>query len=80
MVHDPLANAREALHEYGLKLTPIDELEKLDALVLAVSHKWYTDLGPERLAAMVRTGGVLADVKSVVDPTRLGPGVRYWSL
>ena len=39
IVHDPLANAREAMHEYGLKLAQIEEMDRLDALVLAVSHR-----------------------------------------
>jgi UDP-N-acetyl-D-galactosamine dehydrogenase len=80
MVHDPLASAREAMHEYRVKLASLDEMQKLDALVLAVSHKWYLDLGAGRLAAMVKRGGVVVDVKSVLDPARLGPNLRYWSL
>ena len=48
LVHDPLASAPEALHEYGLKLSPWRELSPLDAMVFAVSHRWYLDLGPER--------------------------------
>jgi UDP-N-acetyl-D-galactosamine dehydrogenase len=80
MVHDPIASPREAQHEYGVKIAALDEMERLDALVLAVSHKWYLELGQVRLAAMVRQGGVLVDVKSVLDPQRLDRGLRYWSL
>jgi UDP-N-acetyl-D-galactosamine dehydrogenase len=79
-VHDPLASAREAMHEYGVKLSPLEELSRLDALILAVSHKEYRDLGQPRLMAMLGDRGVLVDVKSVIDPAQLRPGVRYWSL
>jgi UDP-N-acetyl-D-galactosamine dehydrogenase len=80
MVHDPIASAPEALHEYGVKLSPLEEFVRLDALVLAVSHKWYLDQGQQRLSAMLRDGGVLADVKSVLDPSRIDRAIRYWSL
>src|SRR5271166_1800029 len=58
-VHDPHASIPEARHEYGLEPCPIEEMGGLDALVLAVSHKWYLDLGQERLVGMVREGGVI---------------------
>jgi UDP-N-acetyl-D-galactosamine dehydrogenase len=80
IVHDPLASASEALHEYGVKLATIEEMTRLDALVLAVSHSWYLDLGQERLTAMVRDGGVMVDVKSVLEPGRAERGIRLWSL
>lgn len=81
LVHDPQANAREAAHEYGVKLAPIEEMTGLDALVLAVSHRWYLELGAERLLGMVKDGGVFADVKSALDPDQAkGRRVRYWSL
>jgi UDP-N-acetyl-D-galactosamine dehydrogenase len=80
LVHDPLANEAEAKHEYGLRLSPLDALSHLDAMVLAVSHRWYLDLGQPNLLGMVRDGGVVADVKSVLDPNAMERGIRYWSL
>jgi UDP-N-acetyl-D-galactosamine dehydrogenase len=80
LVHDPIASAPDAMHEYGVKLLPIDEMLQLDALILAVSHKWYLSVGQSRLLAMVRDGGVLVDVKSVLDPARIERQIRYWSL
>jgi UDP-N-acetyl-D-galactosamine dehydrogenase len=83
MVHDPLASAPEAMHEYGVKLVPIEEMVHLDALILAVCHSHYLELGDDRLVAAVRDGGVVADVKSALDPARIGRmgrRIRYWSL
>src|SRR4029077_8524163 len=37
-VHDPVADPAEALHEYGVRLTPWDELPRAHALVAAVAH------------------------------------------
>jgi UDP-N-acetyl-D-galactosamine dehydrogenase len=79
-VHDPTASAPEALHEYGIKLAALEEMHQLDALVLAVSHKQYLELPVEQLTGMLRRGGLLLDVKSALDPARVGAGVRYWSL
>jgi UDP-N-acetyl-D-glucosamine/UDP-N-acetyl-D-galactosamine dehydrogenase len=80
LVHDPVANAKEAMHEYGVKLAPLEEMGRLDALIVAVSHAWYLQLGQARLVSLVRDGGVLVDVKSVLDPDALERQIRYWSL
>jgi UDP-N-acetyl-D-galactosamine dehydrogenase len=79
MIHDPIANAEEALHEYGLRLKPLEEFRTLDALVLAVAHKEYVALG-SNLLAPVRDGGIFVDVKSVLQPSTVEPRLRYWSL
>jgi len=80
MVHDPLASAAEATHEHGVKLSPLGEMTHLDALVLAVSHRAYLDLGQPHLMSLVRDRGVVVDVKSALDPARMERGLRYWSL
>lgn len=80
LVHDPLATAEEAMHEYGIRLSAMEDLRALDALVLAVSHRAYLDVPLERLLAPVRDGGVFVDVKSVVVPDKVGRRIRYWSL
>jgi UDP-N-acetyl-D-galactosamine dehydrogenase len=69
-VHDPLADASEAEREYGVALTPWEELPRdCDALVVAVAHAAYRDMPPAELLACLRPGGCVIDVKSVVaDP------------
>ena len=43
-VHDPIAEAREAEHEYGIRLTAWDDLpDDADAIVAAVSHSEYLE-------------------------------------
>jgi len=80
LIHDPIASASEAQHEYGLKLSPLEEMRDLDALVLAVSHKKYAELGQDKVLGLVKAGGVVVDVKSAFDPAKLDRGLRYWSL
>ena len=80
IIHDPVANAQEAVHEYGLKLSSLYEFRKLDALILAVSHKQYLEIGAPKLCSFVREGGIFVDVKSALDASKMEPGIRYWSL
>jgi UDP-N-acetyl-D-galactosamine dehydrogenase len=80
-VTDPLAEAEEAMHEYGVKLTPFDELPRADALVAAVAHREYTRLSVEDLGRKMIKGGAFIDVKAVFDPAALGAaGYRVWRL
>jgi UDP-N-acetyl-D-galactosamine dehydrogenase len=81
MLYDPWADAAETKHEYGLTLFKDEDLTNLDALVLAVSHRQFLEVPAEKLAARVKPGGVLVDVKSAIDPAKLPKGrVTYWCL
>ena len=78
-VHDPLADAAEARHEYGLSLSP-DALERsYDLVFVAVPHEAYRGLPDERVAGLVAEGGLLADLKNLFAQRPL-PGVRRWTL
>jgi UDP-N-acetyl-D-galactosamine dehydrogenase len=80
IIHDPHATKAEALHEYGLNLSSLEEFRALDGVVFAVSHKWYMDMGIDKITASLRDGGVFVDVKSVYDASKMKRGIRYWSL
>ncbi len=81
LVHDPLGNPEEALHEYGIALCDWSELRGLDALIVAVAHREYLEAGVDNLLELVRDGGVVVDVKSALDPSRMARrGLSYWSL
>ena len=80
LVHDPLGDPEEARDEYGIALSGLDEMESLDALVLAVAHRDYLALGAVGLAERLSAGGVLVDVKSAFGPGDFPAHVRYWSL
>src|SRR6476661_7271345 len=40
-VHDPVADTAEAVHEYGITLTPWERLPRAHAIVLAVAHRQF---------------------------------------
>jgi len=78
---DPFADPAETKHEYGLSVTPLDELKELDALILAVSHKQYVGQPLSFLIDRIKPGGVLVDVKSAINPADVPAGrVSYWCL
>ena len=62
-VYDPWVDAAEAKHEYGLD--PVAKLEpgRYDAVILAVAHKQFLEMGIERIRALGKPGAVLFDVK-----------------
>jgi UDP-N-acetyl-D-glucosamine/UDP-N-acetyl-D-galactosamine dehydrogenase len=66
-VHDPVATAESAMHEYGIELTPWDKLPKCAGVVMAVNHKEFMDLGTEKLQTLLQPKGVFVDVKSAFD-------------
>jgi len=64
-VHDPWIDAAEAEHEYGI--TPIRTPQKgvYDAIVLAVAHREFRQLGIEEIRAYGKHPHVLYDIKYV---------------
>jgi len=80
LIHDPMADEAETLHEYGLKLSSFKEFHDLDALVLAVNHREFLDLGPDSLCKCLGKSAVFIDVKSCFDPKQFNDQVVYWSL
>ncbi|HSK41673.1 MAG TPA: nucleotide sugar dehydrogenase [Arenibaculum sp.] len=79
LVHDPLADAQEARREYAIELCGSEDLVDLDAVVLAVSHDAYRRAGPG-IAGLLGPGGILMDVKSILEPSAIPGHIRYWSL
>ena len=80
MVNDPLADADTVRRAYGVELTPLEDMQDLCALVLAVSHREYVALGPKALGDMVAANGIVVDVKADIDPGSLREDIEYWSL
>ena len=79
IVHDARADAEAVREEYGVELAPLEELTDLRALIYAVGHEEYRPLHG-RISEMVADGGIVADVRSLLDPASLRSDIRYWSL
>lgn len=80
-VHDPLGDAGEALHEYGVSLVPFAELKPAAAVVVAVAHREYCELTVPALRSLMGEDPVLIDVKSIFNPVAIkGAGIALWRL
>ena len=80
-VHDPIADSDECNHEYGIGLTPWDKLPKAEAIVAAVAHKEYLDMGIAQIAAKLKPNGIFADVKCAYVPAEVtATGAKLWRL
>lgn len=79
VVYDPLADEEEAQHEYGLVLADRVDLGAADAVVLAVAHSVFRELGAQGIQSFVRTGASVIDVKSMFDASDFS-GYTYWRL
>ncbi|HJU07327.1 MAG TPA: Vi polysaccharide biosynthesis UDP-N-acetylglucosamine C-6 dehydrogenase TviB [Rhodanobacteraceae bacterium] len=65
-VHDPWVDADEARHEYGLDLVRELKPDSYDAIILAVGHKQFVEMGANKLRALGKPGCVLFDVKHLL--------------
>ncbi len=80
-VADPLAYPEEAVHEYGLSLTPLDQLKPAAAVVMAVSHEEYKKEGWALPVRLLQGGkGVVADLKNTLPREKTPAGVSLWRL
>ena len=80
-VHDPLASNEEAESEYGVSLTPWEQLGLAHAVILAVPHTVYLQQGLEVALPILAPNGVVMDVKGILDRSQAAArGVALWRL
>jgi UDP-N-acetyl-D-galactosamine dehydrogenase len=80
-VHDPVALPEEAAHEYGMTLTPFEQLKPADAVILAVAHKEYVAGGWPMIGKLLKGGqGIVLDVKSKLDRAQRPKEIDLWRL
>ena len=82
VVHDAIAESKEAEHEYGITLVDWKDIKDVDGVIVAVAHRAYLDMGLNEVLKPLRTqqGGVLIDVKSIFDPAKVPSTIKYWRL
>jgi len=64
-VFDPWVDPQEASTEYGIKPITKPARETYDAIILAVAHRQFAELGVERIRAFGKPGAILFDVKHI---------------
>ncbi|MEI7456629.1 MAG: nucleotide sugar dehydrogenase [Nitrosomonadales bacterium] len=82
IVHDPVASAAEAIHEYGIKLTSWEDLpDNAEAVVAAVMHNEYLAKPLEEILGLSKKNGVFIDIKSAFDQEKIrAAGYSLWRL
>jgi UDP-N-acetyl-D-glucosamine/UDP-N-acetyl-D-galactosamine dehydrogenase len=80
-IHDPHASSDEAVEHYQTPLSEWDALPVADVLVLAVAHRDYLNQPLDKLMSKVKSGGVVIDVKSVLNRDEVAArGLTLWRL
>ncbi|TDR44968.1 UDP-N-acetyl-D-galactosamine dehydrogenase [Tahibacter aquaticus] len=64
-VYDPWGDAQQAREEYAIELLPALPQGRYDAIVLAVAHREFAQLGAAALRAAGKPDAVLFDVKNL---------------
>lgn len=85
IVADPWASDSDAMKEYGITLTRVEEIEGVDCIILAVAHNEFKKITLNELKKMYVLGKdnekVLIDVKGLHSVAELkASGIRYWRL
>lgn len=70
-IHDPWADSAQAAREYGVTLVERPPPRSYDAIVLAVAHRQFCDLGSAGIRAFGRPHCVLYDVKQLLPPSEV---------
>jgi len=70
-VYDPWVNAKDAGNEYGITLTAQPEAGSYDAIILAVAHDEFKQMGAQGIRAFGKPAGVLYDVKHVLPASEV---------
>ena len=85
MVVDSWASESDAMHEYGVTLTPIEEVADADCVIVAVAHNEFRNLTLDEIKKLFKVGDdsekVLIDVKGLYKVADLkSSGMQWWRL
>jgi UDP-N-acetyl-D-glucosamine/UDP-N-acetyl-D-galactosamine dehydrogenase len=65
IVSDEFAANKESISELNIPLVDLDQIQKMDALIIAVEHKKYTQFNIKDFEKFLNPNGCLIDVKSI---------------
>ena len=67
-MYDPWVDPQEAVHEYGITPVAKPEAGKYDAVILAVAHRQFADMGAAEIRKLGKPEHILYDLKYVLSP------------
>ena len=85
IVVDPWASERDAMHEYGVTLTKLADVQDADCVIVAVAHNEFKAMGLDDIKRLFKacddSEKVLLDVKGLYKISELeASGMKYWRL
>lgn len=85
MVCDPVADKEEAKREYGIEFVELEAIKDVDALIIAVAHNEFRELGLGIFNRLFEDTNqqqkVIIDVKGILTQSQVNElGYRYWRL
>lgn len=85
IVIDPWASERDAIHEYGITLSPMSEASDADCIIFAVAHNEFKNMSLAEISKLYKdvpeNEKVLIDVKGLFSVKDLdASGFSYWRL
>ena len=81
-VHDPLADSEEAKQYYGIDLKPFEDLSGVDAVIIAVKHNAYLQMGLSEISRLCTNHkAVVIDIKGAFSLEEAEKSdILYWRL
>ena len=86
IIVDPWASERDAMREYGVTLTKLEDVKDADCIIAAVAHDEFKAISLDEIKALYRADlsdreKVLLDVKGIYSVADLkASGMSYWRL
>ena len=85
LIVDPWASEGDAMKEYGVTLTKLEDIKDVDCIVLAVAHDEFKKISLEEIKSFFKNSldneKVLVDVKGIYSVKELKEsGMKYWRL
>ncbi len=70
-VYDPWIDPAEARHEYGIEPLPRLNGNRYDAVIVAVGHRQFREMGAEHIRNLLKPDGVLFDIKGILPASQV---------
>ena len=79
------ADADEVKSEYNVEISSFDEVNDVDCIIFAVSHKQFSSLNESVISTKFRSDAkedqrILIDVKGIFDKKVMDTKYNYWRL
>jgi len=85
IVVDPIADENDAMREYGVTLTKLENVSEADCIIIAVAHKEFREISLVNLVKLYKNvpdnEKILVDVKGMYSIANLkDSGISWWRL